>query len=166
MVVAGKECTRPVADATWGCLRWHVPAAVLGIVFPSGAQHGRLATAHLNAINRLQTPKPWQVSFSSGRALQDSAARGMARAGRKLRRRSAGLLPPSRLKRGGGCRDELRWRRRRLMRIRLTAATDRCGYSAGQCNVQSSMTRHRGGDDGEGVVRQGAGIDGCILAGR
>jgi fructose-bisphosphate aldolase, class I len=52
MVVAGKECTRPVADATWGCLRWHVPAAVLGIVFPSGAQHGRLATAHLNAINR------------------------------------------------------------------------------------------------------------------
>jgi fructose-bisphosphate aldolase, class I len=55
MVVAGKECTRPVADATWGSLRWHVPAAVLGIVFPSGAQHGRLATAHLNAINRLQT---------------------------------------------------------------------------------------------------------------
>ena len=78
MVISGKECTRQasveeVAAATLGCLRRHVPAAVPGIVFLSGGQHARLATAHLNAINRLASPKPWKVSFSYGRALQDPA---------------------------------------------------------------------------------------------
>ena len=44
-----------------------------GIVFLSGGQKDRLATAHLNAINRLPGPKPWKISFSYGRALQDAA---------------------------------------------------------------------------------------------
>ena len=78
MVIAGKECPRQasvhdVATATLRCLRRHVPAAVPGIVFLSGGQKDRLATAHLNAINRLAGPKPWQISFSYGRALQDAA---------------------------------------------------------------------------------------------
>ena len=78
MVIAGKECTRPasvdeVAAATLRCLRRHVPVAVPGIVFLSGGQHARLATAHLNAINLLPIAKPWKVSFSYGRALQDPA---------------------------------------------------------------------------------------------
>jgi fructose-bisphosphate aldolase class I len=78
MVISGKDCTRQasveeVAAATLGCLRRHVPAAVPGIVFLSGGQHARLATAHLNAINRLASAKPWKVSFSYGRALQDPA---------------------------------------------------------------------------------------------
>ena len=78
MVVAGKACTRPpavenVAAATLRCLRRHVPAAVPGIVFLSGGQNARLATAHLNAINRLPGQKPWKISFSYGRALQDPA---------------------------------------------------------------------------------------------
>ena len=78
MVISGKECTRQasmeeVADATLGCLRRHVPAAVPGIVFLSGGQNARLATAHLNAINQLPDPKPWKVSFSYGRAPQDPA---------------------------------------------------------------------------------------------
>jgi fructose-bisphosphate aldolase class I len=50
-----------------------VPAAVPGIVFLSGGQHDRLATAHFNAINTLPSPKPWKISFSYGRALQDAA---------------------------------------------------------------------------------------------
>jgi fructose-bisphosphate aldolase class I len=50
-----------------------VPAAVPGIVFLSGGQTDRTATAHLNAINRLPGPKPWKISFSYGRALQDAA---------------------------------------------------------------------------------------------
>jgi fructose-bisphosphate aldolase class I len=50
-----------------------VPAAVPGIVFLSGGQNARLATAHLNAINRLPGIKPWKISFSYGRALQDPA---------------------------------------------------------------------------------------------
>jgi fructose-bisphosphate aldolase, class I len=78
MIVAGKECARQasvqeVATATLRCLRRHVPAAVPGIVFLSGGQSARLATAHLNAINRLPDSKPWKISFSYGRALQDPA---------------------------------------------------------------------------------------------
>jgi fructose-bisphosphate aldolase class I len=78
MVIAGKECPRQasveeVATATLRCLRRHVPAAVPGIVFLSGGQDDRVATAHLNAINRLPGSKPWKISFSYGRALQDPA---------------------------------------------------------------------------------------------
>jgi len=78
MVIAGRECTRQasveeVATATLRCLRRHVPAAVAGIVFLSGGQEDRVATAHLDAINRLPGPKPWRISFSYGRALQDHA---------------------------------------------------------------------------------------------
>jgi fructose-bisphosphate aldolase, class I len=78
MVIAGKDCSRQasvqdVATATLRCLHRHVPAALPGIVFLSGGQKDRLATAHLNAINRLPGPKPWKLSFSYGRALQDAA---------------------------------------------------------------------------------------------
>jgi fructose-bisphosphate aldolase class I len=78
MVIAGKDCARQaavqeVATATLRCLRRHVPAAVPGIVFLSGGQKDLVATAHLNAINRLPGPRPWQISFSYGRALQDAA---------------------------------------------------------------------------------------------
>ena len=78
MVLSGKECVRQasveeVATATLRCLRRHVPAAVPGIVFLSGGQNARLATAHLNAINRLPGSKPWKISFSYGRALPDPA---------------------------------------------------------------------------------------------
>ncbi len=76
MVVPGKDCperssVEAVATATLRCLRRRVPAAVPGIVFLSGGQDARLATIHLNAINRLEGPKPWKISFSFGRALQD-----------------------------------------------------------------------------------------------
>jgi fructose-bisphosphate aldolase class I len=78
MVIAGMEAARrasvpEVAAATIRCLRRHVPAAVPGIVFLSGGQTDRMATAHLDAINRLSGPKPWKISFSYGRALQDAA---------------------------------------------------------------------------------------------
>jgi fructose-bisphosphate aldolase class I len=78
MVVPGKQSAQSasveeVATATLRCLRRHVPAAVPGIVFLSGGQEDRVATAHLNAINRLPGPRPWKVSFSYGRALQDPA---------------------------------------------------------------------------------------------
>jgi fructose-bisphosphate aldolase, class I len=42
-------------------------------VFLSGGQDDRAATVHLNAINRLPGRKPWKISFSYGRALQDHA---------------------------------------------------------------------------------------------
>jgi fructose-bisphosphate aldolase class I len=78
MVIAGKDCPKKasveeVATATLRCLRRHVPAAVPGIVFLSGGQSDVLATSHLNAINKLDLPNPWKISFSYGRALQDPA---------------------------------------------------------------------------------------------
>jgi len=62
-----------VATTTLHCLRQHVPPAVPGIAFLSGGQNDVLATRHLNAINRAEGPKPWALTFSYGRALQDAA---------------------------------------------------------------------------------------------
>jgi fructose-bisphosphate aldolase class I len=78
MVIAGKQCPQQasveeVAMATLRCLRRHVPAVVPGVVFLSGGQDHLVATMHLNAINRLDGPKPWKLGFSYGRALQDEA---------------------------------------------------------------------------------------------
>jgi fructose-bisphosphate aldolase, class I len=80
MVIAGKACAtqasvNEVAVATVRCLRRHAPAAVPSIVFLSGGQDHLEATKHLSAINRVEGPKPWKLSFSYGRALQDEALR-------------------------------------------------------------------------------------------
>lgn len=77
MVVAGKGCAqRPshaeVAAETLKVLRRTVPAAVPGIFFLSGGQTPQEATANLDAINR-SGPQPWVLSFSYGRALQETA---------------------------------------------------------------------------------------------
>jgi fructose-bisphosphate aldolase class I len=61
-----------VAAATIRCLRASVPATVPGVAFLSGGQSPEVATAHLDAMNRLG-PHPWQLTFSYGRALQDPA---------------------------------------------------------------------------------------------
>ncbi|RKG68393.1 fructose-bisphosphate aldolase class I [Corallococcus sp. CA054B] len=78
MITAGHGSARQasveeVAEATLRVLTRHVPPAVPGIVFLSGGQDAALATEHLNAINALEGPKPWTLSFSFGRALQDEA---------------------------------------------------------------------------------------------
>jgi fructose-bisphosphate aldolase, class I len=77
MVLPGSDCpeqasVQEVAEATVRCLRDTVPASVPGIVFLSGGQSDELATAHLDAMNRL-AEQPWQLSFSYGRALQAPA---------------------------------------------------------------------------------------------
>ncbi len=77
MVVSGKDCptragVEAVAEVTVKTLRRCVPAAVPGIVFLSGGQSEEEATAHLNALNTLGS-QPWELSFSYGRALQQSA---------------------------------------------------------------------------------------------
>jgi fructose-bisphosphate aldolase class I len=78
MVISGAKCERhasvkEVAVATLRCLGRHVPAAVPGIVFLSGGQNHLAATEHLSTINHIEAPKPWKLSFSYGRALQDEA---------------------------------------------------------------------------------------------
>ena len=77
MVISGQKATNraspaEVAEATLRCLKRHVPAAVPGIAFLSGGQNEQEATLHLDLMNR-SGPLPWLLSFSYGRALQQSA---------------------------------------------------------------------------------------------
>jgi len=77
MIVSGKDCpdqagVEEVAEATLRCLKTTVPAVLPGIVFLSGGQSDRDATAHLDAMNRMG-PHPWPLSFSYGRAMQSAA---------------------------------------------------------------------------------------------
>lgn len=76
MVISGKRCSKQaniqeVADQTVSCLVKNVPAKLPGIVFLSGGQSPKLATAHLNAMNASNPELPWPLSFSYGRALQE-----------------------------------------------------------------------------------------------
>jgi len=77
MVLAGTECKTPASDAECGfytlrALQRAVPSAVPGINFLSGGQSEEGASNTLNAINKAEGPKPWNISFSYGRALQKS----------------------------------------------------------------------------------------------
>ena len=61
-----------IAEYTVQALRRTVPAAVPGVVFLSGGQSEEEATLNLNAMNKSELLKPWTLSFSFGRALQQS----------------------------------------------------------------------------------------------
>lgn len=65
-----------VAEHTLRTLRRCVPAAVPGIAFLSGGLSEERATQYLNSINALSTTgphaAPWALTFSYGRALQQS----------------------------------------------------------------------------------------------
>ena len=79
MVTPGSLCSQKatiqeVADLTIKCLKENVPSDVPGITFLSGGQSELEATAHLNAMNK-EKDLPWKLSFSYGRALQQSALR-------------------------------------------------------------------------------------------
>ena len=76
MILPGKTCpeqatTQDVAMATLRCFQRNVPGSVPGIVFLSGGQTPQQATQNLNTMNVLSNA-PWQLSFSYGRALQES----------------------------------------------------------------------------------------------
>jgi fructose-bisphosphate aldolase class I len=76
MVIDGKKARKAsveeVAARTVKVLKQTVPSAVPGIAFLSGGQSNEEATAHLSAINS-GFDLPWLVTFSYGRALQDTA---------------------------------------------------------------------------------------------
>jgi fructose-bisphosphate aldolase class I len=78
MIISDKECNKQaaieeIAAATMRVLRRHMQSAVPGIIFLSGGQDQVAATRNLNAINQSEGPKPWKLSFSYKRALQDEA---------------------------------------------------------------------------------------------
>lgn len=62
-----------VADYTLRCLKETVPSAVPGIVFLSGGQSETEACLNLQVITADCKKCPWQLSFSYGRALQNTA---------------------------------------------------------------------------------------------
>ena len=77
MVTSGKGCSEQagvgeVAKKTLDCLKNNVPAELPGVTFLSGGQSDLLATAHLDAMNKIGGFS-WRLSFSYGRALQAPA---------------------------------------------------------------------------------------------
>ena len=77
MVTSGKDCSEQagmdeVAARTLECLTNNIPAELPGVTFLSGGQSELLATAHLDAMNKIGG-FPWKLSFSYGRALQAAA---------------------------------------------------------------------------------------------
>ncbi len=76
MVIDGKNARKAsvaeVAERTVQVLKRTVPSAVAGIAFLSGGQSTEEATAHLSAMNS-GYELPWKLTFSYGRALQDTA---------------------------------------------------------------------------------------------
>ena len=74
MVTSGSTCRNQasineVAEQTLECLRANVPSELPAITFLSGGQSELLATAHLDAMNKIGG-FDWKLSFSYGRALQ------------------------------------------------------------------------------------------------
>lgn len=77
MITAGadhskKSSVEEVAEYTLKCLKENVPSDLPGITFLSGGQTEIESTEHLDAMNKLGE-LPWKLSFSYGRALQQSA---------------------------------------------------------------------------------------------
>ncbi|MCZ6566209.1 MAG: fructose-bisphosphate aldolase class I [Gammaproteobacteria bacterium] len=78
MVISGamaknRADAKAVAKQTVRCLLNTVPAAVPGLAFLSGGQSDEEASSHLNAMNALGVQLPWALTFSYGRALQQTA---------------------------------------------------------------------------------------------
>jgi fructose-bisphosphate aldolase, class I len=101
MVISGKECARQagvaeVAERTLRVLKRCVPAATPGICFLSGGQSDELATAHLDAMNKLGGA-PWKLSFSYGRALQQPALKAWRGAAANVAAAQAALLHRARM---------------------------------------------------------------------
>lgn len=77
-IVAGSSAQASVpeiAEMTLRVLQNTVPPAVPGIAFLSGGLSEELSSDVLSALNRLPGRRPWRLTFSFGRALQQSALR-------------------------------------------------------------------------------------------
>lgn len=82
MILPGKDCKiiythEHIARSTLKVLKASVPVAVPSVNFLSGGQSEDEATFNLNAINKLGIA-PWHLSFSFGRALQESCLKTWA----------------------------------------------------------------------------------------
>lgn len=64
--------SKTIAARTLCALLRTIPPAIPGIMFLSGGQSEGEATNNLNEMNRLENNGPWGLSFSYGRALQNT----------------------------------------------------------------------------------------------
>ncbi|KAF5473793.1 hypothetical protein F2P56_005752 [Juglans regia] len=82
MVTPGSEAPKVapevIAKYTVTALQRTMPPAVPAVVFLSGGQSEEEATLNLNAMNKYKGKKPWSLSFSFGRALQQSTLKTWA----------------------------------------------------------------------------------------
>lgn len=96
MVTPGSESPKVapevIAEYTVRALQRTMPAAVPAVVFLSGGQSEEEATLNLNAMNKLQTKKPWSLTFSFGRALQQSTLKAWAGKEENLAKAQAAFL--------------------------------------------------------------------------
>jgi fructose-bisphosphate aldolase class I len=103
MVISGTQCpkqgdVKEVAERTVKILKRTVPAAVAGVVFLSGGQSDEVATAHLDAMNRMfKGNLPWPLSFSYGRALQQPSLKAWRGNAANVAAGQAALLHRSRM---------------------------------------------------------------------
>lgn len=89
---SAKVAPEVIAEHTVLALQRTVPAAVPAVVFLSGGQSEEEATINLNAMNKLKGKKPWSLSFSFGRALQQSTLKAWAGKEANIPKAQAALL--------------------------------------------------------------------------
>ncbi|KAK7345402.1 hypothetical protein VNO77_16006 [Canavalia gladiata] len=96
MVTPGSDSARVgpdvIAEHTVRALLRTVPPAVPAIVFLSGGQSEEEATVNLNAMNKLKGKKPWSLTFSYGRALQQSTLKAWSGKDENIPKAKAALL--------------------------------------------------------------------------
>ena len=93
MVVAGKDCSKQasveeVAEKTVETMNKIVSVRVPGIVFLSGGQEAKIATARLNAIAKAGAGASWRWAFSFERALEGPVMANMEAAHKILLHRA------------------------------------------------------------------------------
>lgn len=101
MITCGKNSSpfnspEEIADYTLSVFRNNVPASVPTINFLSGGQTPEQATANLNAINS-SGYQPWTLSFSYGRALQETCLQAWRGKSDNTANAQAALLKRARL---------------------------------------------------------------------
>lgn len=96
MVTPGSEAKKVVpeviAEYTVRALQRTMPPAVPAVVFLSGGQSEEEATRNLNAMNQLKAKKPWSLSFSFGRALQQSTLKAWSGKDENIEKAQAAFL--------------------------------------------------------------------------
>ncbi|KAK4532333.1 hypothetical protein CCYA_CCYA11G3190 [Cyanidiococcus yangmingshanensis] len=85
-----------IAEMTIRTLERTIPAAVPGIMFLSGGMTEEEATVNLNALNNRPRKGPWSLSFSYGRALQQSCLKSWMGKDENVRAAQEALLARAR----------------------------------------------------------------------